>query len=229
MSILAIHQPNYLPWAGYFYKIRKADAFVLLDHVDIVTGTATAITHRTRLKAPDGALMLTIPLKKGSKRIHEVEMDYSRNWPAKHLATLRNLYGRAPFFEAYYPGISDILDSGRPGLADLNIALIQKICEWLGISTPLVRSSELETPDLHKSELLVHLCKKMNATTYLSGNGARKYNDQNLFRGNGIELQYSSFVQNPYPQRFGVFVPGLSILDALFSIGPETCSMIQNG
>lgn len=228
MNVLAIHQPNYLPWAGYFYKIRKADVFILLDHVDIVTGTASAITNRTRLKAPDGAVLLTIPLKKGSKKIHEVEPDYSRNWPEKHLTSLRNLYGKSPFFNTYYPELSEILSAGYPLLADLNIALIRLICRWLEIPTPLVRSSGMDHQDLHKSELLVQLCKTMHATTYLSGNGARKYNDPLLFEQSGIHLEYSSFTPKPYPQRFGVFVPGLSILDALFNAGPETRSMIHH-
>jgi len=227
MKTIAIHQPNYLPWPGYFYKISRVDEFVILDHVDILTGGAGAITNRTRLKGPDGAVLLTVPVLKNHKKINEVDIDYSRNWHQKHLNSFLSLYRKSPFFDLYYPGIQTILLNPPSRLSELNCRFIQLICEWLDLPTPRILSSTLDHGDLHKSELLVQLGKSRQAGSYLSGNGARKYNDKTLFRNAGIELEYSAFQVKPYPQLFGFFVPGLSVVDALFNLGPDAKNLMN--
>lgn len=227
MKTIAIHQPNYLPWPGYFYKINQVDEFVILDHVDILSGGAGAITNRTRLKGPDGSVLLTVPVRNDHKKINEVVIDYSRNWPQKHLNSFISLYRKAPYFDQYFPDIQAILLNPPSLLSELNTTFIHQLCRWLDIATPIVLSSSLDHKDLHKSALLVRICRLRQAQRYLSGNGARKYNDEALFTEAGIRLSYSSFQPVPYPQRFGVFVPGLSVLDALFNMGSAAKNLIH--
>lgn len=225
-----IHQPNFLPWLGYFYKIYKSDQFVLIDNVQFVKGS---VCNRAKIKNNQGAeIWLTVPVKgnKGSQvNYNELELDYSQKWAVKMINQLHAAYVKAPYFDRYFQPLSDLLKQEYKTLADLNITLIKYLCSELNIQTPMAIASELDTDFGKKNDLNLNICKYFKSDVYLSGTGAKKYNDEELFKTNGITIEYSDFVHPVYPQQFGAFIPGLSTIDLLFNCGPESMNYLTSG
>ena len=224
-KIIAAHQPNYLPWIGYFHKILKSDLFIILDHVEF---SRRGFINRNRVKGPNGSVWLTVPVRvHGRIRIMDVPIDNTKDWRRKHSITLQTFYGKAPYFDEVYPALKDIYEREWDKLADLNIEIIMRIVRLLNIDHEFVKSSTLN-PQGKKMEMIINLCRKVGAEVYFSGKGAMKYQDPNLFKENGIELIYQEFKHPVYPQRFGDFIPNLSIVDMLFNIGVERTKKILN-
>lgn len=219
--VVAIHQPNYVPWLGYFYKISRANVFVFLDSVAYSSGS---FTNRNCIKTPTGVAWLSIPVLKAGRSgqpICEVETNNVQPWVHKHITSIRSNYGKAPFFkevfsllEPYYRATSE---AGR-SLAKFNIALIGAIAEYLGLCCQFVRSSELPTSG-HKTALLLGICQTIGATTYFAGSGGKGYQEDAMFEKANIATMYSTFAGRTYPQRFGEFAAHLSILDTLMNCG----------
>jgi hypothetical protein len=228
MSKIAIHQPNYLPWPGYFYKIRQADVFVILDNVDYQSGNANSITNRVRIKGPGGPVILTVPVRSypGRSRIADIEIDNNQAWSVKHLKSLFLYYKKAPYFPLFYDELAAVLKQPGESLSILNTALIRMICQWLGINTPILISGEIGLEETDRDKRIIETCKKLNADQYLAGQGSRKYHQEELFIENGIRLLFSPFTCPGYSQQFGEFIPGLSILDPLFNCGPEAVNQM---
>ncbi len=217
----AIHQPNYIPWLGYFFKIAHADKFVFLDVVAYPSGS---FVNRNSIKTPTGPAWLTVPVITSGRfgqLIGEVETDYMHRWAGRHLTTLRNNYGKAPYFKEILallePHYSVVTDK-RISLADFNIGMICSIVTYLGVSTQFMRSSELNVSG-YRTDLLLDICRAIGARTYLAGIGAKSYQEDAKFEDAGINPVYSPFSQRSYPQRFGEFVGNLSIVDVLMNCG----------
>jgi WbqC-like protein family len=225
---VGIHQPNLLPWLGYFSKITQSDVFVLLDTVDFQTGNANSITNRTRIKTQQGELWLTVPVKKSTeKTIDKICIDHKQPWVKKHLKTIQMAYGKAPYFEPTFEWLSKRLtQEEHVSISALNSLLILDVKELLQLTTPVIKSSELAIAVEDKNERIIAICKSLDATCYLSGNGARSYNDEPAFNQQGIELKYTSFQAPVYPQLHGPFLPGLSILDVLMNCSIPTIQKI---
>ena len=216
--VVAGHQPNFAPWLGFFYKLAHADAFFLLDSVQIGTG---GYTNRVRVDSSNGATWLTIPVKHHfGQLIQDTAIDESQLWRARHLATLRTLYGRKPFFDETFPLVEQWY--GEPhgdSLSAFNEGIIRSVAELLGLRTEIVKSSSLGCTGA-KTDLLVCLVRSLGASIYLSGHGGANYQDEQEFERAGIELRYSDFVHPVYQQRGHEFIAGLSVLDMLFNCGP---------
>ena len=217
----AIHQPNYIPWLGYFFKIAHSDRFVFLDTVGYPGGS---LVNRNSIKTPCGSAWLTIPVLKSGRSgqlISEVETDNIRNWARRHLATLRSNYGRAPYFkevlallEPHYHSVAGDTSS----LSNFNIGLICSIATYLRLNTQCINASELNVSG-QKTDLLLDICRAIGASTYLAGTGAKVYQEDTRFEDAGITPVYSSFSQRDYPQLFGEFVGNLSVVDVLMNCG----------
>lgn len=227
---IAIHQPNYLPWLGYFYKIYASDIFVFHDNVAY---SKKSLTKRCQIRKAKGRLeksYLTIPLKKhrDGTLIKDLCIDHGQAWRQKQLNQIRNTYAKAPFFDQLFPTIEGWIKevAQMEKLVDGNIYLITQILEWLGIHRPFFRSSELPVNGI-KSTYNRNIAAHFGATIYLSGSGARKYQQAEEFDSQGIELKYHDFLKyhqsNSYPQYQGAYIPGLSVLDGLFNVGREGC------
>lgn len=224
--IVACHQPNYLPWVGYFYKLKQADIFVILDSVQFPRGRSWV--NRNRIKTPSGQLWISVPVKKkgmGLQLIREVEIDNTQNWGKKHLLSLSHFYKKAPYFYDYIDYFDRVYKREWTKLLDLNLELIKEIAKWLEIETKIVHSSELFVSCSDRggvpmgTELLSQICKLLGADTYLSGSGGKKYIKNELFRDRGIEVKYYSFNPKAYPQLWGDFISNLSVIDLLFNCG----------
>jgi len=230
-KIISIHQPNFIPWLGYFYKIYTSDVFVILDNVEYQSGNANSITNRTKIKTANGELMINVPVKKNeqSKLIIDMEIDNRQPWKTKMLKTIMFSYTKAPFFKDIFPEFENLLNQNWEKLSELNTVLIIFIAEKLQIKTQIVKASEMSLTDEDRNGRLIEICKKLDGTIYLSGNGAKKYNDENLFHTNNIELRYTEFTPQPYPQLQGEFIKGLSVLDALLNCGWEKTGELITG
>ncbi|MDO9027144.1 MAG: WbqC family protein [bacterium] len=219
--IVAAHQPNYLPWAGYFYKMARCDIFVFLDSVQY---SRTSYTARCPIKQSDGrASWLSVPvLKKGRyfQNVNEVAIDNQRSWQSEHLKTLESCYSRAPYFKEYSWLRDLVCRQNWENLSQLNRTVTMKLADHLGLKTKFASLSEL---GIHgrSTEMLVSLCRTLKADQYLSGSGGKNYLDQGQFLQAGIDLKYTEYQPQPYPQPWGEFVPGLSVMDLLFNCGSE--------
>ncbi|MCX7877169.1 MAG: WbqC family protein [Ignavibacteria bacterium] len=220
----SIHQPNYIPFIGYFYKIASSDVFVILDKVQYPRGQS--FSPRNKIKTPQGSCYLTIPVKipKGSEgKVTYREVGFAdENWKKKHLMTVEMNYKKAPYFYEIMELYRSSLLRNYSNLAELNSYLINIICNYLGIKTRLIFLSELIQTFGAKTQLIIDIGKALEADVYLSGTGGGKeYNDEGMLNENGIRLVYSSFRHPVYNQLWGEFIPNLSVLDFLFNCGPD--------
>lgn len=218
---VAIHQPNYLPWPGYFHKIANCDVFVYLDSVQFPRGQSFGA--RNRIKTPNGAAFLTIPVsvpKQHDGKAPYTEVGFAdQKWKDKHRKTVAQCYRRAPYYDEVFALFEGELEPDRT-FAELTIGLIEAFCSYLDIGTRRVRLSDTVESAHQKTDLIVDICRALEADAYLSGTGGgRDYNDEELLRGHGITLRYDEFSPPVYPQLWGDFEPGLSLLDLLFNCG----------
>lgn len=224
--IVAIHQPNFLPWLGYFYKIAKCDTFVLLDNVQY---TKNSFINRNKIKTPEGELWLTVPVKvKGrfGQLIKDVEIDNIVDWRKKHLRTLEMNYKRAKFFEQVFSRLKAVYYvNDWDNLCELNIRLLEEVLSILKLEKKLVRASELNVEG-ESTRLLINIVKAVGGNVYLSGFGGAKYQEEELFKQAGIALEYYDFKHPVYPQLWSDFVPNLSVIDLLFNCGSESLNII---
>ena len=219
--IISTNQPYFSPFAGFFYKAYRSDVLVILDSVQFPRGTTWI--SRNRFKNDQGTLWLTVPVWKkglGLQRIHEVRICHEFRWVAKHLASLKSAYARAPYFSEHGLFIEDIYRARFEKLLDLNLKLIRYLLQQLKIQTEIKLLSEL---GIHTSgiQMLVEICKRAGATVYLAQKAAAKYLDVGLFQQQGIEVQFINPAACVYPQLWGPFIENLSAFDLLFNCGPK--------
>ncbi len=223
--IVAIHQPQYLPWIGYFDKMDRVDAFVLLDTVQF---KKNEWQNRNRIKTPEGWQWLTIPvLQRFPQRINEVRIPPEDAWARKHWQALQTHYGAAPFFTPHAPFLTECY--GRPWerLVDLTCHLIAYLAAALGIRARLVRASTGEFPE-DPTGRLVAICRWLGGSTYLAGRDGTTYMDLAQFATAGITVRTQAFTSPVYPQRYGAFQPDLSVVDLLFNCGPESLARLRH-
>ena len=229
MTTVAIMQPTYLPWLGYFDLIDRSDIFVFLNSVQF---DKRSWQQRNRIKTPNGELMLTVPvLTKGKfkQKIYDVEIDKSKNFAKKHFNSISSNYKKSKYFKSYINELDEIYNSKINKLSDLNIRLIKWLSSKLGIKTEFVLSSQLDEHG-SKTELLLNICKKLNADYYLSPPGSKEYiEENNLFEKSGIQLSYQNYKHPTYKQLFGDFIPYMSVIDLLFCEGNKSLEIISSG
>ena len=224
---IAIHQPNYLPWPGFFHKMVNADIFVLLDTVQF---TKNSWINRVKIKDELGrAIWISVPVKeKDVKQLINEKMINDANWAKMHIKIIEQNYRKTMYFNSYFPQIKNILIKKWDKISDLNITLINEINKILDINTKLIKSSDLMTSG-SSTDLLINIIEQLNGDVYLSGIGGKNYQDEKKFLQNHIELKYQNFIIPNYQQAHGNFISGLSIIDMLFNIGKEnTKNIISN-
>lgn len=225
--IVAIHQPNYLPWLGYFYKIYASDIFIFHDNVEHSKKYPTRRTFIRKSKHSADTTWLTVPLIKHSDSalINDLLIDHGQDWEQKQLRKITNTYHHAPHFQFIYPILREWLSKSKSyaKLADLNIYLIEQLLDLLNWKKKTLRSSQIQVSG-KGSDYNLALTKYVSGTVYLSGLGGINYQSPDTYQALGVHLlvsQFRLFLQkNPYPQFQGTsFLSGLSVLDALFNIG----------
>lgn len=218
---VVIHQPDFLSHLGFFHRLLRADLYVALDHVQFVNGTSRSWTHRDKIKTPRGAQWLTVSVRKAPRDtpINKIELSET-GWRAQNLNLIRENYRDAPHFDQIFAEIEKLYALPCSGLVELTMASIDMLLQLFDIAIPNVSSSSLQ-PAGHKNELLVNLLRKVGATHYLSGVGARDYFLSDPFTEAGIKVLWQDFKHPVYPQLHGEFAPYLSSIDMLFNCGVD--------
>ena len=216
--IVAIHQPDYIPWLGFYYKAAHSDQFIYLDDAQY---SNVAAHNFNVIKTSQGELRLKIPVKqKLGDLILEVTTKDELKWREKHLKTIQMNYGKAKYFNDIFPAFQDVLMAQYKNIAELNIAVNQFIFDGFHISVPMMRSSEMDITTV-REERILDICNIVGADEYLSGNGARAYQEEEHFTARGIKLTYLDYKPIEYPQLWTKvgFLPCMSVLDYVFNCG----------
>ncbi len=226
-KVIAVHQLNYLPWIGYFYKMFYADIFVLFDNAQYTKG---AVSNRNRIKTSTGTMFLTVPVRvsKGHlQKLNQIEVVMEEKWQHRHWKTIKTFYNRAHFFKLYESEFEKIYKREKwASLAELNETLIILIRDLLGIKTHLVRASDVMTNGKVNN---LTLCKALGASCYLSGDGSQGYLVEEEFIDEEITVEYVNFKHpDKYPQLYSGFIPNLSVIDLLFNCGSESLRIIKS-
>jgi len=219
---VAIIQPNYIPWKGYFDIINMVDTFVLYDDVQY---TVRDWRNRNRIKTKNGLIWLTIPTDgTQNKIIKDVKVVWDEKWNLKHWKSILINYHKAPYFKDYKDFFEDLyLNTKEKYLWEIDLKFILAINQILGIKSKIICSSELNYDrTLHKTERLIAILKEVGATSYLSGPSAKNYIDEGLFERENINLEWMDYSGYPeYPQLYPPFVHEVSIIDLILNVGPD--------
>lgn len=218
--LVGIHQLHYLPWLRYVHKIACSDVFVILDNIQY---NKNGHQNRNRIKTPQGALTLTVPVfDHFAQSLDSVRIDNKRNWAAKHWRSIEQNYRRAPYFERYAPALSAFYQRPWERLNELNRPMLAYFLEALEIKTPVLYASDLDVPG-EATTRLANLIRAAGGSAYLTGAYALEvYLDAEELAAAGITLEIQTWNAIAYPQAHGPFIPDLSIVDLLMQCGPQS-------
>ena len=223
--ILTAHQPVYLPWLGLFHKIALSDTFVYFDQVQYLPKD---YMNRNKIKISSDSVWLSIPvLRKGYRdlKTHEIRINNEINWRKKHLSSIQLYYKKSKFYDKYIDFFIDIYSKDWEFLSELNEYMLRWFIKILGINVKFLKASELNFEGT-KSELVLDMCKKLSADTYIFGSLGKDYANIQSFNDNNINLIFQEYNHPKYSQINGNFISNLSIIDLLFNHGPKSLEIL---
>ena len=222
--IVAVHQPQYLPWLGYFDKIRRADVFCYLNDVQY---KKNEWQNRNRIKTAQGWQWMTVPVRyRFPQKVNEVYINNAVEWKKKHLQAMLTNYNRAPYFKQVVVILEDAFSKEWEFISELNVHLIESFKKLLNLEAKKsVCSSGLKLRE-EPTDRLIDICRALGADTYLAGQGGMEYIDLERFEKNGLKVIVQEFKHPVYPQMFEEFQSHLSIVDLLCNCGPESMNII---
>ena len=232
-KVVAIHQPNFFPWLGFFDKIACSDVFILMDNVQFPK-KGGSWSNRVQLIVNGKAAWVTMPVVRsfhGTRIIKDMQINNSTPWRENLLKTVQMNYARALFFEQVFPLFKNLVNNPTDRLMDYNEAAIRALAAAVGLDTScLVVGSTLDTVG-EATDLLISMTHAVGGTAYLCGRGAEGYQEDDKFAQAELELIYQHFQHPIYPQvNTSEFIQGLSIVDALMNCGIEgTRHLLQQG
>lgn len=221
--IMSAHQPAYLPWLGYFDKIKRSDVFVFLDTVQY---EKNSFTNRNKIKTANGPVWLSIPVIKKNhfeKKMNEIVIDSNYNWQKKHLNAIKLAYSRAKNFNVLFPKLEKLYEKKRETLVETTLEHLEFWLDVLEIDTKIVLSSELGV-NSKKSDLVLDLCKSVGADYYISGPMGKDYLELDKFDECKINVEIQDYTHPVYKQLYGDFIPNMGIID--FVMNCEDYSII---
>lgn len=222
MTTVTISQSNYLPWRGYFSQIQNSDFFVFLDNVQF---TRRDWRTRNKIRTPQGAEWLNIPISKSESKFELIEnvkiLDDS--FLEKHLETIRRNYSRAKQFNPNWVELQTILcDSYNENLSTFNQKVIENISERFRLKCSFMSAGQFEN-SADATERLLNICLALNATKYQTGSKAKSYLDVSRFNSKGIEVIWANYEFKKYDQLWDLdFDPNVSVVDLILNIGFES-------
>lgn len=221
-KIVAIHQPNFLPWLGYFDKLARADVFVFLDNVQLQR-TGGSYTNRVEMIISGRRNFVTVPISRQAEqrdRIRDVRIVENGRWRRKVKSAIAQSYANAPHFDEIMPILAEILDSAEDCLAGFNIAAIAQLSRLMNLDDrATVNASTLDVSG-SGTDLLIAIVRAVGGTGYLCGGGAGGYQEDEKIAAAGLTLEYQNFQHPVYPQASArEFCAGLSVVDALMNCG----------
>jgi hypothetical protein len=217
--IVSGHQPNYLPWLGFFDKMMNSELFIIEDNVQFEN---RGYTNRNLIKQQTESKWLTVPVEDGDKRkpINEIKISSKgeSDWARRHWLSIKYHYSNSPFWYKYKDFFEDAYERNWEFLIDINLHFINGIRNFLGIKTPMIFASSLNAEG-HKSELVLAQCKAVGADIFFAGTGSRCYLNTSEFEKERLKIVFQDFKHPEYRQVHGEFIPNLSVIDFLFCCG----------
>ncbi len=221
---VGIHQPDYIPWLGLFYKMWLSDVFI---HLDDAQYSNEGDHNVNTIKTSQGAFRLKFPVEQHlGDLINAVRPKYELKWREKHLRTMEMNYSKAKCFKEVFPELRDVYMVDYPNVAALNIAINEYIAGKFGIKPKFVLSSSFGI-ETKREEKVIDLCVAVGGTRYISGTGAKAYQVESHFTEKGVELSYLDYKSITYPQLWKEFLPNMSALDYIFNCGYDWDYVVQ--
>lgn len=228
MTVVGIHQPQYLPWLGLIDRASRCDVFIVLDTVPY---SKNYFYNRNKVRTKGGEAWLTVPvLTKGffGQTYVDVQINNAQNWGLKHWKTIVQSYGKAPFFEDYQAYFFETLNKRWNLLVDICLETFLYILDSFDISTKVVRASELGVQGI-KEDLLIDICRKTGASRYLSGPDGKNYLNLDVWATNSIQVDFHNYQHPVYKQAYDGFVSNMSVIDLMFNYGRQGLSIMSEG
>lgn len=222
--IISAHQPSYLPWLGYFHKVSLCEKFVYFEHVP---HSKKDFTTRNKIKTSQGEMWLTVPVSKNnSNLICDLKIDNNMSWKRVHIKSIENCYKRSTFFKDYFKDLENFYSKNYKNFSDMNFELTQLLFDFLGMKVDMIRSKDL---NIHgtKNEGIFELMEILNAKQLVFGPNARDYIVEEDYKMRGIKYYFQEYNHPEYLQRFGDFLPYMSVLDLLFNCGSKSLEIIK--
>ena len=220
---VALMQPYFFPYIGYFQLIHAVDEFIIFDNAQYIR---RGWINRNRVLNPQKeTVYINVPVQKASRetKIKDIVIDSSSNWKETIIHQL-NYYRKAPNYDFVMDFLNDSLELSKPYISELNTSLLKKVCNLLKINTNITVLSE-QFPMLNEmnaaDEWGIEVSKALNATSYINAIGGKEFYDPQKYRANGLDIQFIKNDIKPYKQFHDVFVPGLSIIDMMMFNQPE--------
>jgi len=225
---VSIHQPNYLPWLGFFDKIKQSDKFVIFDNVQYPRSKGH-FGNRNKIKIYNDSKWLTVPVEGKSEMKNFNQIKYKdTNWKEEHLRLIEQFYKKTTYFCIYFDDFKEILLKDYKSISHLSSELIIWFLSKLNINTEIIYSSELVDENITGADRILAILKELKATKYITGSGpgSMRYINEKDFKEAGIELEWQSYPHPRYRQINGEFIPYMNILDLLFNEGPNSIDRI---
>ena len=242
--VISAHQPNFIPWLGFFDKMKKSNIFVIRDDV-LFSSSSDSFQHRNKIRINGNKNLenpqwkwLTLPIEKKGDLIKNILI--RRNtvkrkdeaWNVELLSSIEKNYRNSKFFNEYFPVFERIFDNSDETLLSLNMKIINFLKNVFGIDTKIVFASSLglkygEGENKNASEDLAKICEALGGKIYLSGSGGKDYLNLEPFRKRGIKLIFQEYVHPVYKQNYPGFLPNLSSIDVLFCAGKKILADIN--
>lgn len=227
MKRVCIHQPDFLPYLGFFDRLLFTDVFIILDDVQFLR---RGWHHRDKIKTKQGESWLTLSIKKGDyyQKINQVLLGEDRDvWVPRNLNLIKENYRDAPYFDNYFSQIKDIYQLPLVKMIDINMEFLKFCFDAFNLQVNKIFSSDLNVEG-QNNQKLINLVKAVEGTHYLSGTGARAYLDEGMFAQEGIVVEWQEFKHPIYSQLHGEFIPYLSCIDLLFNCGPQAKDVLRS-
>lgn len=217
----------FFPWVGLFEQIRLADLFVHYNDVQFPQGRS--FCSRVQIKMKDKIHWLTVPVtRKKEQLIIDVKIDESQDWRGKHLQTLKYAYGNSVYCNEMIELVKRVYYPRTNSLCEMNIKALEEISRYFELETDFMCSSDIGASST-KTERLIQLLKKVNASVYITGWGAKNYLNHENFEEHNIRVEYMEYTFKPYVQLYGDFTPYVSILDLIANVGSAGKEVICSG
>lgn len=212
---VGIMQPYFFPYIGYWQLINAVDKFVIYDDVNFIKG---GWINRNKILVNGQARYINLQMHKASpnKLINEIEVLGNKVYNKKLLKTIESSYRKAPYYSEVYPIIESIIKQDENNLAKYLINSIREVCKYLGISTQILVSSEIEkNNNLRGQDKVIEICKVLRADQYINAIGGIELYSRKDFESNGILLNFLRTKSIRYKQFNDNFLPNLSIIDVI--------------
>jgi len=226
---VAIMQPYFFPYIGYFQLINAVDTFIIYDNIKY---TKKGWINRNRILRNGADTPFSLPLKKASDALDVFEREVSPDFDGKkQLNLLLEIYRKAPHREAAMALIEDVLMESERNLFTFLHGSIKKICQFLGISTNIIVSSTIDIDhSLQSQDKVIALCRSVDADVYINPIGGMQLYSRDIFAEAGVELKFLRSRLIEYPQFNAPFIPWLSIIDLMmFNSAEELRKQISQG